>query len=381
MISEGKFGVAEATSLVALFVLGKIFLTYQAPIIEGAGQAAWMAMLLASLIGLGAFIVVILLMEQYPGQSIIDVGEELVGPVVNTLFSLVYLSFFIALSALSLRQFSERVVALFVGEMPISMAVLPFLAGMLAVAYLGLETLARGARIFIWIIIPGFLLVLVLTYPFWEWFYLLPIFGLGLDRVALTGLRGSGFFAELFILALIYPALPRDKFRQIGLGSWAISALVLVLGITGLSLAFAYPMAIELSQPTFEMARLIYFGRFIQRLETVFAVVWLLGGLVKLSLGLYLCSTIGARMLRLPYSRPLLPALAVIIVSLAFAPESVARAVQLDNEYLRALAWGLLGPVLVLLAITHFKGKGKKPPGKEGQDANQNNSPGGGPVP
>lgn len=365
MISEGKFGVAEAVSLVSLFLLGQLFLTFQAPIIEGAAQAAWMAMTLASLIGLGAFIVVILLMERFPGQSIIEVGEELVGPVFNTVFSLVYLSFFIALTALVLRQFSERVVSLFIGEMPISLAVLPFLAGMLTVAYLGLETLARGARLFIWVIIPGFLLLLIMTFPFWETYLLVPVWGLGPERVVLTGLRGSGFFAELFILALIYPALPRDKFRQIGLASWGISAVTLVLGIVGLSLAFGYPMALELALPTFELARLIYFGRFVQRLETVFAIVWILAALAKLSLGLYLCSTISARMLKLPYSRPLLPALAVIIVSLAFAPVSVPQAVQLDNDYLRILAWGLLGPVVVLLAMARLKGKGKKPPGKE----------------
>lgn len=380
MISEGNFGVAEGISLVSLFVLAEAFLSYQSIAVEGAAQATWLAMLIASMVGLGAFFLIILLMEKFPGQTIIETGEELVGPVVNTLFSLLYLVFFIALTALVHRQFSERVVSLFIGgEMPISMAVLPFLIGMLGAAYLGLETIARGARIFFWIIIPGYLLLQLLTFPYWEWYYLLPILGTGPERVALTGLTGSGFFADLFIFALIYPALPQDKLRIIGLSSWGISALILITSTVTLQLAFPYPMALELALPTFEMARLVYFGRFFQRVETLFAAVWLLVSLVKMALGLYVCSTITARMFKLPYHRPLLPALAVIIMAMAFAPDNVPQTVQLDNHVLRIAAWSLMLPVVTLLAVSRLKGGGKGPPGKEGNHAAKDNPPGGSP--
>lgn len=364
MSGKVRIGAAEAVYLCVVFIISKIFLSYQLPILDAAQTAAWLAVLIASLAGgLLFYWSLVPLLKQHPGKNIVEIGEELAGPVINSFFCLGYLLFFLVLTALVLRQFSERVITSFVEEMPISFAVFSFAAGMVIVTYLGLEAIARTARVFAPILLLMFLFLIVSTIPYWEYQHIYPLLGAGAPALASTSLLKTGLLSEIFILAVLNHALPERRLAVIAMASLSISAFFLVIGVLAVLMVFPFTVFAELTLPTFELAKMIYLGRFLQRLETLFVPVWAFGGLIKLTVGLYSAAFIAAAMLKLPYYRPLIPALTVIIIALAFIPGSAPETVRWDNDYLRNYGWlALFAPLAILALLSGLRNKkgGKK---------------------
>lgn len=357
MAGGPKIGVAEAVSLCGLFIVTKIFLSYQLYFIDVAINAAWLAVLLASMLGFIYFWFIYALLKKYPGKNILEIGDELVGPALNRLFALGYLIFFLVMASLVLRQFSERVIGSFVEDMPISFAVFSFMAGVVIVSYLGLEAIARTARLFAPVLLGLYVFLLLATIPFWKSYLLYPLLGGGLQNIAQAGLVRSGLMSEVFILALITRYLPEKKLGTIGLWSLGLTGAIFVATLLTVQMVFPFPVSSELALPTFNLAKAIQMGRFFQRNETFFLPVWALAGLIKITITLYASAFITAFMLKLPYYRPLIPALSVIIIAVSFIPVSVTQAATWDNLYLRGVLWTVtLFPVLLLLFLGKLKG-------------------------
>lgn len=361
MAGQGKIGMAEAISLFTFLITTKTFLSYQIPFFNAVNNAAWLAVLAASLIGFPCFLIIEAVLKRYPGKNIVEIGEELVGPVINTLFSLGYLLFFISLVAMTLRQFSERVITGFVEEMPISFAVFSFMAGVVIVSYLGLEAIARTARLFYPILLVLLISSIAATFPYWHLHYFYPLLGGGIHAIAKTAVTKGGLMSEIFILAVVSQSLPEKRLRAIGLWSLAVSGFILTVVVVAVQMVFPYPVNAELSLPTFELAKIIHLGRFFARLETFFMPVWAMGGLIKLTIGLYAASFIAAAMLKLPYYRPLILPMSVIAIAVAFTPGNISQAVIWDNDILRNYGWTVtVTPPIIYLVLGRLKSKRRR---------------------
>lgn len=348
MVGEEKISSNEAIVLTVIFISTKVFLIMPAVMADLGASAGWMIIIVATVTALIGFLPLAALLEKFPGKSIIEIGEELVGPVINTLFSLVYLALFLAITSLVLRQFSERVLTAFIPEMPLSVSAIILLGGMIVAGYLGIAVIGRVTMLVLLFLIVALAIMLLLPYPFWEVDYLFPFWGSGIKRILESGLLKSSIFGEVFILALISPSLNNTDVRKIGLWSIAISGLVMVIVEIIFLMVFSMPVASEITLPIYQMNSLIYLGRFVQRLEVIFIPLWYLVALLKLSIGLYGIVVIVTRMLRLPYHQPLVFPLSIIVVALAFWPPNVAATIQPSQDVIGNYSWA---PVFVLPGI------------------------------
>lgn len=279
MLNEGWVDSREAATLVLAAIVTESFLTFPAALVDEGDTAAWLIMLVAVLIGVLAFLPLAALMEKFPGKSIIEVGETLLGPWVNTLFVLAFLAFFLVTTASILRQYAERTVTVAVPQLPISAAMIGMLLGAVVACTLGLEAMARSAWLMLYFSVAAILLVLVLPYPYWNPSYLFPLWGAGPVKIITAGLLRSSIMGEVLLLALIQPALKKPAIRGPGLWSILVAALIMVSGQLSMQATFPVPVFREMTLPSFELAKLIYFGRFVQRLEPVFMPLWAMAGL------------------------------------------------------------------------------------------------------
>jgi spore germination protein (amino acid permease) len=368
-IKNERIGPVEAVSLAVVFIAAKIYLTFPALMVSLGLSAAWMVVLLAVLISLPAFLPVAVLMDKYPGKSIIEIGEELVGPYLNTVFVLGYLAFLLAVESMVLRQFAERILMVSIPDLPISMAMSGMVLGTVMACFFGLEAIARSTRIssvFIGILL---VLVLVATSPYWSLNNLAPIWGPGLAEVMGSGIMKLSLTSEIFLLAIIYPSINSKgtwNMWKLGSHSLIIAGLILVTTVITFMLTFPVMVAREISLPTFEMARLIYFGPFVQRLEPVFIPMWALAALLKLTIGMYAMLSLLTGLLKLPYYRPLILPLAIIIISVAFIPPNVTTAVMIDEGIIRTWGWvPTFGLPVILLAVSIWRRKETDSGGKK----------------
>lgn len=337
-LRDGHIGGTELVAVVVLMLLGKVFLAFPTRAAELGGTAGWALPLLGgatALIGLWAIARVL---AGNPGRNLIQAAEDAAGPVGGMLAGAVVAGYTVALFAVSARLFTEAIRVEVLSETP-SSVILAVIVGVAAYgAYRGLQVVARTAWLGLPVIGAGIVLVVVLTLPHARWRTLAPVLGNGGDAVLRDGVLGAAFFAELIAVGLIAPYLRRQGhlFRR-GAAATLLAAGVMAATIAHLLTVIPPPAVTREAFPLLRLARLIFYGRFLQRLEAPFVVIWVTIALVELAFWLYAASLAVASTLRMPVWRPLVLPLATLGFALAFVPEGMAAALRFEDRVLRGV--------------------------------------------
>ncbi len=352
MVRTGKFGPAEAVVLLTLSSMARIFLTFPRFLVEIAGEAAWLSSLAGLAMVLFQVYVFLLLLRTHPQKNIVDITAEALGRVAGTAANIVYAAFFVAVAAMFTRTFSEALLVSALPRTPISVVSTGYVAMGVLGAYVGLEAMARSARVVYPFVVAGIAILLLALIPLWDYTQLFPPLGQGPLSILRGGLI-AGAVVEVLLAAVIVQSFhDPDKFGTIL--SWAMLmgfgymiALMLILVMT-----FGYNTAQELTLPFYQVSRLIYLGRYFQRVESIFIIIWGYIGMVKVVLTLYAAAVTFAGTFKLPDYRPLIWPLALIIFVASLLPGDMPAAERIEAVVLRYYAWfpAFVLPLAVLAA-------------------------------
>lgn len=352
-------GISEGITLLFIILSSKVFLNHIAFTLDYGLNASWTIPLLNTMVGLAGVLLLVAVLNRSPGRDLVETGEQLTGPYLNTLFGIYYLAVFVAGAGLTLRSISERVVAGFLTDTPISLVTIFFMAGTLVVSYLGIEAVARTARFLVGVLVVFATTMIVLTIPLWQFHVLYPLWGPGPVDLLKGAVANTGDFVQILLLGIIYPFLPRGRAASVGVWSVLIAGFWIFIFILVTLLVFTYPSATELTLPSFELARIINIGRFVQRMEVLFLPVWVFGNMIFLSVSLYAGAAVLARLCKLGDYRPFVLSMAVFTVVMAFIPQSALQAAKWNHQYLSRYSFWLLAAILLaLLAAARFRGQG-----------------------
>ncbi|TEB14312.1 Spore germination protein YndE [Pelotomaculum sp. FP] len=354
MVKSGSFGPAEAIILLAISNIARIFLPYPRLLTEIGATAAWMTPLGGLVAALVGFYVMYLVLRKNPGQSIIEITEQAFGPVAGVLLNLVTVGFFIAVGALFAREFSEALIIAALPGVPVSIISIAYLGMGVLGAYLGLEALARTARLSYPYIFGGILLLLLALIPQWDTGGLFPFFGHGPLKVFGLGTFSTAGVTEIIFAAVIIQSLGGvERFRLIGYRSMLLGFASLIIILLVVNLTFHWATMAENTLPFYRLARNIYIGRFLQRVESVFVIIWSIVAFIKIAVTLYGGAVALTQTLKLPDYRPLLWPLIIIMFILSILPPDLPTVVKLDADWLRpyALVPNYLVPLMILAAL------------------------------
>lgn len=353
MIKEGKFGLAEAIILLAVSNIARIFLPYPRYLVELGGSAAWMTPIGGLLVALAGVYLMSLVLNKNPNHTIIEINEKVFGPFMGIVINIVIVFFFLTVSALFAREFSEALIIAALPETPISVIMTAYLAVGLLGAYLGIEALARTARLsYIYIFVGLTILIAALT-PKWNLNNFFPIFGDSPMNVFGLGTLSTAALTEIILGGVLVQAMGgAKKFSVIGYRSMLIAFTLLMVLLVAIVLTLGRDHAMEAALPFYRISRSIYLGRFFQRVEAVFVIIWSLVGGIKIALTLYAAAVSLARTLKLPDYRPLIWPLGLGIFIMGLLPLDMFTAVMLDSDFLRPFSIfpNYVLPVLIIAA-------------------------------
>ena len=350
----------EAVCLLLNTVNIQIFLNLPMYIVEIAGTSGWILSIYISILALLIFSVVLMTFRRFPGKDIVDIASQVAGKTGQVLVGMSFslLSFFSV--SLVLREFSEDVKTIALTTSPLSYIMIFFLLGIIIATYLGFEIIIRIQGFIIPIIVMGFFIIILSVSPFIQSDNVLPIMGNGFPKIF-----GEGFFkVSLFIgISIIYWLPPFLKtfarFKSVSYITLLLSGFFITISVYTYSAIFSYPTATESFLPIYTLSRLISFGRFFQRIESLFLIIWALSAFLYLSACLY-CAMYGfKRAFNLPYVKPLVIPFSILAYNAAFLPGNVMSTIELDRFYLRT--WGFvpaLGIPIILLIVAWIRGKG-----------------------
>ena len=250
----------------------------------------------------------------------------------------------------------------FCPETPVSVVTVSFLAMGLAGAYLGIEALARTSRLSYLYVLGGIALLLLAMIPQYDLDNLFPLLGTGPLRVFGNGSLSTAAVTEIILAAVLVQAMGgAGKFRSIGFRAMLIAYGLGVALMLTLTMTIHYQSLTEFTLPFYKLARLIYLGRFFQRVDAVFVIIWSVAGALKIALTLYGATVSLTRLLKLPDYRPLIWPLGLVMFIFSLLPLDMPASVRLDLVFLRpfALVPSYLIPVLVL-AFYWLRGRGRR---------------------
>ncbi|WP_145035957.1 endospore germination permease [Paenibacillus sp. Y412MC10] len=267
--------------------IGTSILVTPSGLAHTAREDAWMASLFSLLINLLMVVLYIAIARLFPGQSIFEIHEKVLGKLLGKLFSLIYLFYFLILTGTLLGNLGFFLSSEMMPETPIEAIQILFLIAAVMCARMGIILLARvGELMFPWIVFLFMVLVLSLM-PQIDWNHIKPMLEEGWMPVAKAGFHSS-MFQELIVLMVFLPLVKGEKEGERALMRGAASG-GLDLSITVLLSVLI--LGIEQTEnstfPAYALAKTINLGNFFQRVEGILITLWILTFFIKISL-LYL---------------------------------------------------------------------------------------------
>lgn len=361
MDKSTKMGYSEALAITMIFIGTKAFLGYPRTVIEQGYTAGWLIVLVGGLSSVVLWMVISRLLARFPGKSLMEIIDIVLGPGLGLIVKLVGFIYILLTTSLLLRQFSDAVILTALPHAPISSLAFLFVIPVWIATYLGIEAITRSAFISLPFILFGVLAVLLSIYPYWEYNKLFPVLGAGPGLVLLYGATNVSAFEEVIILAILVPffSFGSDKLKQVGVISLLFVTFVFVLITLVFLMVLPYPVATENLAPFYQLSRTIYLGRYYQRVEAAFILFWTFTAFLRLAIGLIACTYVLQETLKLPYYRPLLPALIMLILSLALTPAGLMQTVELEKIRLTYSGLIAFGIPCAVFAVALLRRKGE----------------------
>jgi len=358
-IATGEIGRRELLAMLVIYTASDVFLSYPQFIAEIAGESAWMIPLVSTFFLLVVFVAVWKFMPIVHDKGIVEMGNDAFGSLIGGILSLSYTGLFAWKAASVSRQFTETIVTTVLPRTPVSIITLCVMAVAAYFAYVGLEGLSRMSLIAGTCVFVSIIVLVALASPWGRGEFLFPLWGNGISSILRGSVMGTSAFFNLLLLLIVYPALQQHKRGTVRwTGFWALAITGIIF--TGVELVFVMVFPNNASNktpfPLYQLSRLIYFGRFFQRLESLFIFFWVASAVLKLSISIWAASYTFAQTFRMPVYRPIVAPMTLIVYSLGFMAPDFMTALRWDTNFIERYGWIIVVVIpSIVLVVDYFR--------------------------
>ncbi|WP_310360781.1 GerAB/ArcD/ProY family transporter [Neobacillus drentensis] len=295
--------------LMFTFETGNMILLTLSPTFQDAKQDAWISFLLAAILGTLIVFVSSKAALLYPGKTLIEYSKLIFGKWLGILIVIVYLIQWYSVIADILREFAEFTITILLPTTPLWVLVLTMLLLLIYITYSGgIEGIGRCSEVFGPIILLSVFILLILSVSIFNYKNFLPVFSdTGFVPILKGTLHPLSFLGEsvMMLMLLSFMDQPNKGPKRAVWGIAAASCLVSTVAIWVL-LILGPEIASKLRHPAFDAVSYVTVMDFIQNLEILAVLVWLLSVFIKLSLYFFLANYGTAQLLHIKNWRKLI---------------------------------------------------------------------------
>ena len=287
--------LVEKISLSQLFVLLFSFQIGTAIVVGIANQAkqdAWIAVLLASFIGIGLIQFYSFILLKMPNKNFFEILEECFGRKISIFLSIAYIEYFIYDACFIVRDFCELIKIVILPKTPMEVISITFMLVISYILYMGIEVLGRSAEIFFPLSV--LFLILIMLFLFISGSVnlenLQPILADGFKPIIKSIFPGLLTFpnGELIVILIIGAYVTQiKKIKKIGTISVALSGLFLTCFTLIRISVLGFEMNEHATFPLLNATREISVAHFIERLDALVVFVMMIGVYIKASMFFY----------------------------------------------------------------------------------------------
>jgi spore germination protein KB len=325
-IEKGKISDSQFILLIATTTGGSILAFSFIDTITG--RDTWLVVLSAYIISTPFVIGYAFLAKRFPGNNIIQINDIIYGPYLGKLISIIYISYFLLLFSLNIRDISNFYIGLIIPETPI-------LAFLILFVLISAYAIQKGVEVISRINIPIFVVIIleiavtsILLFNKMDFTNLLPVFDIPLKTyiqgthimIAISFCNDLLFFLMIMPYSNNYKSLVKNTYY----GSSIAALIFFIVSIRNITvLGSSSSLLISAS---YQAARLIDIGNIITRIDLFVAVAVTLNMFIKVCVYYYATVAGVSSILNLhSYSTLILPigCIAIILAIIVYDNEII----------------------------------------------------------
>ena len=359
MENNSKIGFAEALCVILILVLSHLTLLLPKIIIQSQGSATIINIIYITLIALFAIFILNKLYKNFKGMDILDISGYLFGKTFKFIIGVLIIVCFIFIASLLLRITAENLKTMYFQNTPIQYIVFFMLLAVAFINRYGLRAVIKSNLIITPLIIASFIVLLLLSSSDFVYQRVFPLLGYGAKNTFITGASNLFCFGNLAFLFLLMPHLKDyNQFNKLSYISVIITGLLLLLVIGSILLIFPISIASGSSIPLYLQTRAITLGKFIQRIDAFFVLIWNLSVLSYCSIIIGFINYIFKKITNVQTSSTISYTFVAILFAASLLYTNILQVRKLDAEGYKHIALSLTFVVsFIILILANIKKK------------------------
>ena len=194
-----------------------------------------------------------------------------------------------------------------------------------------------------------------------------PILGYGFNKTFFSGLSNIFSFSGMLYLLFLPPLLDKpENMKRMSIVAIIISSVYLFLSVTCLLLSLSFTLNSDESFSLYVLTRNLEYGRFIQRVDAIFILVWVIAILSYINLPVSLCIYIFKKLTNISNTNSINYVVNLLILAISIIPIEYAIFTNIFGKVVQysflILFFAISLPILI---IANLKLKIVKKPRKE----------------
>lgn len=360
MLEGKRISTFQTTILIIHTIIGVGILTLPRTSVEKVGPDAWLSIILGGLLSVLGAIFIIKLGLRFPQRTLVEYNPIILGKILGSIVSSVYILFWYLGTALVVRTFGEIMVIAQIPETPVQVIIMMMLIVVVYLVSQGIEGIARMSELVTPVFFIFMILILVIALKDADFGQLKPFLGSGMVVIAKTSLVTAWSYAGYEIMTILLPLInrPGDAMKATILGivipMMTYVAIVIVAIVT-----MGTDRITETFYPTLSLVKGIYIP-VIERIEALFLAVWVISAFTTMN-GFFYPSVLGlAQLLRLRNFKILVVPMGIGIYITSLIPKNIDEVYKyMDFLGITGLVLGIVVP-LILLVVAVISKKGER---------------------
>lgn len=349
----------QAIGIIILFMIGTSVVLV--PGLE-AKNDAWLAVLISMLISFPLVLIYARLLSIFPGMDIFDILQHVFGKVIGKAIALLYTGFVLHFGALVLRSFGNFMSTVGLTETPMIVPIVLYAALCAWGVKDGIELTGRWIELFMPLVALITILSVLLLIPKMNIDNLLPLLCCNAEPLFKSVFLLIVFpFTQAFIFLMIFNNLKTSKSPyKVYISSHFIGGGIQIMITLTIILVLGAEFALSSYFPAYMAASRINIGNFLQRIEILVSVLFLIGGFIKISMCLLAFCNGFAKLFGLKDYRFIVIPSAALMTNLSyFLHESVSDTYTWISEVwpYYSLPYQVVLPVIIFFAAEMKKRK------------------------
>lgn len=362
-MDTARMGTLEAILFILVVITNKIILNTPRAIILSCGSSSVINTIYISILAMILVIIIVKLFKRFESYDIFDISSYLGGTPLKIFMGIGYMVGFLVMGALVLRDFGESLRIIYYTNSPLLYIMLFFILGAIISNRFGAKAIIKSNALIMPIAVFSILIILFSSFKNFTFERIFPILGNGIDATFLSGASNIFSLTGITYLFLIMPYLKDSKkFKKISYISIGISTIYLTVSVLCLLLVFPYVTTPDGPTSIYLFTRTIEFGDFLQRIDAVFVLLFILSTLSYLSITLFMTLSVFKKVTNIEDSKAMTYCFATLIFGLALIPKNVFEVKIVNTTFFRyfVIFFAFLFSTIVLFFANLKKKKEEK---------------------